>query len=833
MAASDQDQGIQSQPWRLLEEALALSRRDYWELFEASLDAVLVTNPEGETILDANRAASELYGLGHHELVGRSWESLGTSAASADSLVARTLVEGGLRDRRAIHRHRDGRPLALEISTTTVTYGGHAVVLSLHRDVTERLRHEAERERLIRLLHASATIANALHANPDPTQAATQALEILGTVANATRCAWLEITHRDGEAVHFAVAAEWCAPGIASVTPRFFTRWLPSMLGPGAARRLRRGETVLLRVCDLQQEARQVLEALGSQSVLLVPLIVGPEPVGYLCLDSSDPAREWFHEEYHLLEAVGESFAIALERWREKARGERLAVLVEQATEGVLLVDEERCVSYVNAAFCELTGLTPAEVIGQPADLILLALGGAHEGGSQDWAGALRGEWRGRLRLGTTPGTAQWVDVTAFPLRDGSGAIAGHACLLADITEQSRLEVMLLQAQKMEALGKLAAGIAHDFNNINMVVLGTVERLQRRVPAGDATHEELTTIRRASKRAAELTRGLLAFARKQVLRKRRVDLAGVVGEMLPMLRRLVPESIRIEFDPGQESLVVDADVGQIEQVVVNLCVNARDAMPTGGMLRLRTTRRLLDADYLSVRPWAPKGWYARLEVRDTGCGMTAETMSHILEPFFTTKGPERGTGLGLASVYGIIKQHGGVLDFSSEVGAGSTFEVYLPLQSGAAGTVREASGPRAPVRGSERILLVEDQADLRQLECSVLTELGYTVTAAGDGAEALQIVEREPTGFDLVVTDLVMPGVGGVDLFRRLAESGSRIPFLFVSGYPEEAAGEDLPRGPNAAYLSKPCSIEELAAKIRELLQAARAAIFALAAENR
>jgi len=371
----------------------------------------------------------------------------------------------------------------------------------------------------------------------------------------------------------------------------------------------------------------------------------------------------------------------------------------------------------------------------------------------------------------------------------------------------------------MEALGKLASGIAHDFNNLVMVVSGTTELAQRRLPVRHPLQEELGTIQTTARRATELTRGLLAFARRQVLEREVVDANALVGGMLPMLRRLLPESISLTFDPDIEAGASQVDAGQVEQVLMNLCVNARDAMPEGGILAIRTGSEVIDAAYQARHPWAVPGPYCWFSVQDTGEGMDEATQARIFEPFFTTKVQGKGTGLGLATVYGIVKQHGGMIDLKSQPGEGSLFTVFLPRATRIAlpGRAREVVATSA-LTGTERLLLVEDNDDLRSLLARMLAEQGYRVVQASDGAKAMSLLEGHATDFQLVITDVVMPEMGGIELFSRLHRRNPRLRFIFSTGYAAEEGPEGLPRGPHVAFLTKPYSIATLLAKIRELL---------------
>jgi CheY-like chemotaxis protein len=371
----------------------------------------------------------------------------------------------------------------------------------------------------------------------------------------------------------------------------------------------------------------------------------------------------------------------------------------------------------------------------------------------------------------------------------------------------------------MEALGQFASGIAHDFNNLVMVVAGTAELAQSRLPADNPLQEELGTIRCTSRRASELTRGLLAFARRQVLQREDTELNTLLGGMLPMLRRLVPESIALSFQPDLAAGVSHVDPGQIEQVVMNLCVNARDAMPVAGLLTIRTGKTEIEETYRESHPWAVPGAYSWFSVQDTGDGMDEATIARIFEPFFTTKEQGKGTGLGLATVYGIVKQHGGMVDVVSRPGQGSIFTVYLPwVREDLDRMTSDEVAAAVNLAGTEHILLVEDHDDLRTLLSRLLADHGYRVVQAVHGADALRLLEGTDADIDLVLTDVVMPVMGGLELYLRVRERHPHIAFIFSSGYTAGEGPEDLPRGPRQAFLTKPYSTVALLAKIREML---------------
>ncbi len=386
--------------------------------------------------------------------------------------------------------------------------------------------------------------------------------------------------------------------------------------------------------------------------------------------------------------------------------------------------------------------------------------------------------------------------------------------------ELSQTQSQLVQAQKMQAVGQLAGGIAHDFNNLMTVVTGRAELLLRRLRPGDLLRRDVEEIQATAQRATDLTRQLLAFSRKQVLEPRVLNLNQVVADLAPMLRRLIGDHVELVTALAPDLGQVKADPRQLEQVLMNLTLNARDAMPDGGRITLETADVVLDADYAREHVGAQPGPHVMLAVSDTGRGMDAETLARIFEPFFTTKGPGQGTGLGLATVYGIVKQSGGNIWVYSEPGRGTTFKIYLPRVSEAAGDAAPAGGPGAPSAGRETILLVEDDEAVRRLARDILTGQGYQVLEAAHGGEALLVAGRHQGPIHLLLTDVVMPQMSGRVLAERLAATRPEVKVLYMSGYTENAVVHHGVLDADTVYIQKPFTLEGLARKVRDVLDA-------------
>jgi PAS domain S-box-containing protein len=413
-------------------------------------------------------------------------------------------------------------------------------------------------------------------------------------------------------------------------------------------------------------------------------------------------------------------------------------------------------------------------------------------------------------------GTGMVVSVSGRPIRDTNKTVS-FELYAEDITEQRLLEQQLRQSQKMEAVGRLAGGIAHDFNNLLMVISGYCEFLLQKLGPDPALRSSAQEIANAADRATSLTRQLLAFSRKQLLTPKVLDLNAVVSENLKMLPRLIGEDLELAFVPADALGKVKADPGQIEQVIMNLVVNGRDAMPSGGKLTIDTCNVVLDESYARLHPGVTPGEYVMLAISDTGIGMDKETQSHIFEPFYTTKG-QKGTGLGLSMVYGIVKQSGGYIWAYSELGHGTTFKVYLPRVEEAEEKAAQALPAMRP-QGQETILVVEDEPQLRDLTRQFLEMHGYTVLVAEHGAAALDVASSYKGPIHLLLTDIIMPVMNGRELAQRIGEVSPKTRILFMSGYTEDAAWRSDMIENSANFLQKPFTLDALTRKVREVLE--------------
>jgi two-component system cell cycle sensor histidine kinase/response regulator CckA len=502
---------------------------------------------------------------------------------------------------------------------------------------------------------------------------------------------------------------------------------------------------------------------------------------------------------------------------RESER--RARTLFETVHLIVLGLDVQGRIDYVNPFFLQLTGYTREEVLGQPWIERFLPAAQQAELLSV-FHGLIEGEVHPyhQNAIVTKSGEERRIAWSNTRLRDLGGRPIGTLSIGEDITEQRRLEEQLRHSQKMEAVGRLAGGVAHDFNNLLTAILGHADLLLDDLPPDGGPHADVAEIRAAAERAAGLTRQLLAFSRQQVLQPAVLNVNGVVENLQKLLRRLIGEDVRLRIALAPDVGNVLADVGQLEQVIVNLAVNARDAMPAGGTLTLETANTDLSDDYLEAHQPVIAGSYVMIAVSDTGIGISPQNQARIFEPFFTTKEVGKGTGLGLSTVYGIIKQSGGYIWVYSEPGRGTTFKIYLPRVEAPAESLAPVHRAQGTPSGTETILLAEDDDQLRKLLGGFLQRLGYRVLAAANSEEALAEAAKHAGTIHLLLTDVVMPGESGRQLARRLEEVRPGLRTLYVSGYTDATIMDQsiLERGHH--YLQKPFTPTVLARRVREVL---------------
>ena len=529
--------------------------------------------------------------------------------------------------------------------------------------------------------------------------------------------------------------------------------------------------------------------------------------------------------------AVSGAVAVAQDRTeslRDETRLRQLVQTVDQSPASIVITDTEGRIEYVNPAFERITGFAAAEAIGQNTRILKSGRMGV-ELYRDLWETIRSGrEWRGELQNRKKNGDLYWEQASIAPVRDARGRITHFIATKEDITDRKEAHELLRErdlqlagARKMEAVGRLAGGVAHDFNNLLSVIHGQAERLLAASDPGAPGRDRVQQILWSAERAATLTRQLLAFSRRQVLEPRVLRLDRVVEEARDMVGRVIGEDIELVVGVPRELGHVRADPGQVVQILLNLAVNARDAMPRGGSLTVEFADVTLDERHAaSHRPMTP-GRYVMMAVTDTGTGMDTKTLSRLFEPFFTTKPAGRGTGLGLATVYGIVKQSGGFIWAYSEPERGTTFKVYLPRVDAPldAATAAAKTPLPEPTRRGARILLVEDDAGVRDLVAEILLARGYAVEVAAHPREALELVERSPGRLDLLLTDVIMPGMSGRDLARALLERQPDLRVLYVSGYAGEAVTRVGGLEPGQRFLQKPFSERDLLRHVAEALR--------------
>jgi PAS domain S-box-containing protein len=505
-------------------------------------------------------------------------------------------------------------------------------------------------------------------------------------------------------------------------------------------------------------------------------------------------------------------------RRREDAERARLSSAVEQAAEAIMMTRRDGTIVYVNPAWQRLTGFSSAEVLGRTPS-VLKAPGQDPNVYTEIWETILEGEvWRGEITNRHKSGELFTWEETITPVRDPAGRISEFIAFGQDISGRRDLEARLRQSQKMEAIGRLAGGIAHDFNNLLTVITGYSERLLGGLTEDDPLRKGAEAIKRSADRAAALTQQLLAFSRRQIMSPKVLDLNSVVGNMNRLLPRLIGEDVHLLTQPAEDLGRVKADPNQIEQVIMNLAVNSRDAMPQGGTLTIQTANVTLDRPMATQHVGLEAGRYVMLAVGDNGCGMSAEVQAHLFEPFFTTKPQGKGTGLGLSTIYGIIKQSGGHIWVESEPGRGTIFRIYLPRIDEPAEVTAPAEPRTAAPQGSETILLVEDEEAVRHLLRDVLKRFGYTVLDASNGAEAIDLCRNHPGAIDLVVTDMVMPQISGWEVADAVSALRPKAKIIYMSGYIEHVVVEERVLETGVAFLGKPFTPEALGRKVRAVL---------------
>jgi len=780
-------------------------------LLDSVLELITVLSPDGLIQFASPGFARD---LGHRteDLVGRPFTSLlhATDMAVADLCLREIAVSsGGTASFRCRLQSKDGtwRWFDATARDRTNVPAVEGIVVSC-RDVTDLQRMEAERQVISEVVHALNETANL-----DELLAGIH--KALKKVLYAENC-FVALHHPETDTFSFPFFADQ-----VDVAP------LPQKVGRSCtAYVFRTVSAMLIPQSEFDRLAEQgKVELVGSPSPawLGVPLKTPKATIGVLVVQHYENENAYDLRDLEFLSSVGGHIALAIERRRAedalRKNEEMFRLLFNNNPLPTWVLDRETLQFLeVNEAAVQQYGYSRDEF----RNMSLLDVDHAEENEKRfehfrRWGGDGRyhGNWKHRKK----DGKLLEVESVSHELNYDGRRV--RLVVAQDTSARHLLEQQFRQAQKMEAVGRLAGGVAHDFNNLLMVIKGHTELLRNAMPPMDPSSKKIEHIERAADRATSLTRQLLAFSRMQVLQPHVMNLNEVVEDMGRLLPRLIGEDVELEIRTAKNLGAIKADASQMEQVIMNLVVNARDAMPDGGRLLIETSNQELDSAYNVVHPVVRQGRYILLAVSDNGTGMDAETQAHIFEPFFTTKPQGKGTGLGLATVYGVVKQSGGFIWVYSELDKGTSFKIYLPRVDqpvAKSGTTQFAT--EVP-RGSETILLAEDEQDVREVAREFLESGGYTVIEARDGAEALRLVETHEGTIGLLITDMVMPGMNGQELAGRLQQKRAGVRTLYMSGYSERAAAESAQGGSAIPLLTKPFSRSALLRAVHEILKQA------------
>lgn len=751
---------------------LQTSEARYRRLFESTKDGILMLDADTGRITDANPSVAELLEYAPPDLLGKNlWEiGLFRDRSSSDAAYQKLHDEGYVHDEGMTLQTKSGRRIEVDLVANVYEVDDQKIIQCHIRDMTEHRKVERTLRQSLSLLQAT------LDSSADGILAVDRSGKIVrcnDQFAQLWRLPRIVVNSGDDGQVLELIADQLKAP-------EAFQEKVHELRGHSNAESFDTWECTDGRIIEGYSKPQEI----------------GGQPSG----------RVW-------------SFRDVTARKQAEENIRELSRAVEQSPVSVVITDPVGNIEYVNPKFTELTGYDRDEVLGRNPRMLKSGSMPA-ETYRQLWQAIAAGnEWRGELHNRKKNGELYWEKASISAIRDEAGRITHFLAVKEDITQQKQMEEQLRQAQKMEAVGQLAGGVAHDFNNILTATLVQLGMLLNDPKLTEDVKSSLRQLESEANRAANLTRQLLTFSRQQVIQLQPVDLNEVLAGQVKMLQRLMGEHISVEFAGGSEPRWIEADLRMIEQVVMNLCVNARDAMmPKGGRLMVGTSLVEFDADVALANPEARPGSFVCLMVADTGQGMDAHTLKHSFEPFFTTKDVGKGMGLGLATVYGIAKQHKGWVEAISQIRHGSEFRVYFPSLAVAAPPIADLITAKAP-KGKETILLVEDEQAVRQMVAQGLQLFGYRVLEAGDGPEAVRIWDEHAMEIDLLFTDMRMPGgMTGIDLLQRLQKTRPALRAVLSSGYSEEILKLDAPFGQRVTYLPKPYDVKTLALTVRECL---------------
>jgi two-component system cell cycle sensor histidine kinase/response regulator CckA len=794
------------------------------QVLEQANDPILVVDKQGR-ILDANRRAAEFYGYAHAALLQRTVFDLRVPSGHADARAR--LSASNFRYEsvfEAEHQRADGSSVLVEVSLRQVELESGPAFVSVVRDLSDRLRSSSRAARLAQLQVLRAHVNERL-ARGDSATALLDATCRLAVAEGGLRLAWVGLADPDGS-VRVAASA-----GEASTYPHTITvRWDDGPLAGGPTGRcIREGRSCVVQIDEAGFSPwRDAALAADVHSTAAVPIRAGDHVAGALCV-YGDRYLNFDADFVTVLESVGGDIGFALqaieEREARRAAQEaltsseaRFRAIFDQSPIGIAIGSLEGRLDRVNPALQRLLGYTEQELrrmtfagVTFPEDLPKeLPLLQALAAGERDTYSLEKRYVRKDARI-------VWGDVTVARVTDPSTQLDFGLGLVRDISDRKVLQEELIQAQKMEGIGRLAGGVAHDFNNLLTAILGYGEVVSSELGEGHPAQSFLAEIQKAGTRAAALTAQLLAFARRQVVAPRILNLNDIVEDAGRLLQRLVGEHVRIETRLAPDLWLVEADANQMQQVLVNMVVNARDAMPNGGRVLISTANDVIAPASGS----GPGRDHIRLSVADTGVGMDPDALEHVFEPFFTTKEQGKGTGLGLATCHGIVTQSGGSIHVASRPGHGARFDILLPRALGRRSAPLEEIRPRAAEGRGETVLVVEDEPAVRALAAHALTNRGYRVLQAENGEAALRLAREQAGGIQLLVTDVIMPGMNGAVLAAALRQVCPGTPVLFVSGHADSVIAPGGVPDPAVEYLSKPFTPEQFAARVRDVIDRA------------
>jgi PAS domain S-box-containing protein len=791
------------------EGPLTVEKACFEQIIENAPEAISIVDQELR-VLRINAEFTRLFGFTADEAAGKQLDRLivPPDRYAETAWIAECIKTESKLSLETRRQRKDGSLVEVLLSTSPVTLNGKRVgAYASYRDITEQKRTEE-------LNAALYAIAARSQSAEDLQQFFAAIHNIVGQLMNA-RNFYIALYDSQAQLLSFPYFVDEEDP-----TPA------PKPLGRGLTEYiLRSGEPLLVTPAVFEElERRGEVESIGTPSLdwLGVPLKSGTACIGVLVVQTYNENTRFGERDREILKFVSQQLAATIEhkRYEEALRRSeaRSRSLILSAAFGICRCTLGGRFLDVNPALINMLGHGSVEdllkldarreVFVNPQGLDRLA---------EDYrrTGSLNGvelQWRrkdGRVIIVRLSGCAATISDEPEEVLE---------LIAEDITDRRQLEEQLRQAQKMDAVGRLAGGVAHDFNNLLMVINGYTEVLLEQLEQGSAMHHKVQSIQQAADRAATLTRQLLAFSRKQLLELKVVDVNIVIGDMERLLRPLIGENIELVTRLSPETGHTRADAGQLEQVIMNLVVNAKDAMPEGGKLTVESSDVTVRHSFREHRFIQP-GRYAVISVTDTGHGMDKETQSRIFEPFFTTKEKGKGTGLGLSTVYGIVKQSSGYVFAQSELGAGTTFYVYLPRVEDSAEELSPAQSQQSEAGGCETVLLVEDEESVRELVRLTLAARGYKVLEAENGECGLRVSESFKENIDILITDVVMPGIGGRELAKKLLALRPGISVLYLSGYTEDAVITQGAPGPSTAFLQKPFTLQNLAKKVREVLR--------------